>query len=729
MLTQLKNTYMTNIAIIDKSPSSINYSQYFDFPFDVYHLTENGAEKRILKKDITLDIDNIIKEYSKIILVGADAAKHVGKISSVLTFQGHLINDKFIPIVNPSMLTFKPEGKAAFDNAVKNIYDILNGGKSIDHLNLISIDDEKSAEAYLTKVLDEYSDFIALDTETSSFYPRDGYLLGISIAYKEDEGAYISADSINEKVEELLRKISGHPVVFHNAKFDMHFLKYHLNLNFPNFDDTMLLHYCLDETPGTHGLKELALKYANLGDYEKELDTFKRDYCKQNKIKLENFTYDLIPFQTMYKYAATDAVATYRLVRKFHSKVLGSKNLYKVYKNLLIEGTKFLQQIEDNGVPFSIQQLEKAKKEIDVEIEEATKKLYSFDAVHKFEEISNKVFNTNSPAQLRTVLFDILKLPLPDKKTGTGNISTDAEVLDGIDHPLAKLILQIKQLKKIKSTYIDKIIISLDSDSRLRTGFNLSTTTSGRLSSSGKLNMQQLPRDNKIVKKCIAAREGWKIVSQDLKTAEMYIAAALSGDKSLQDIFIQGGDYHGFMAKYKFGLQCHQDEVKVLYPDLRQAAKTVSFEILYKLNYDEEVLKRFPTLKKWLKQMDSQIRENGYVYQFFGRKRRLPNVFSKDKSVANHEVRSGVNALVQGPASDVNLLAAIEMQKYIVNSNMKSKIFALVHDSILAEVPEEEIEHYCKKLKEFTQKDRGLSIPNCPIGIDVGIGNNYAEAG
>jgi DNA polymerase I-like protein with 3'-5' exonuclease and polymerase domains len=627
------------------------------------------------------------------------------------------------------MLTFKPEGKAAFDNAVKNIYDIINGGKIIDHLKLIAIDDENSAEDYLTKVLEEYSDFIALDTETSSFYPRDGYLLGISIAYKEDEGAYISADSINEKVENLLRKISGNPVVFHNAKFDMHFLKYHLNLNFSNFDDTMLLHYCLDETPGTHGLKELALKYANLGDYEKELDTFKRDYCKQNKVKLENFTYDLIPFQTMYKYAATDAVATYRLTRRFYNKVLGSKNLYKVYKNLLLEGTKFLQQIEDNGVPFSKDYLEKAKKEIDIEIEKATKKLYSFDAVHKFEEIHNKIFNTNSPAQLRVVLFDILKLEIPDKKTGTGNISTDAEVLEGINHPLAKLILQIKQLKKIKSTYIDKIILSLDSDNRLRTGFNLSTTTSGRLSSSGKLNMQQLPRDNKIVKKCIAANEGWKIVSQDLKTAEMYIAAALSGDKNLQDIFIQGGDYHGFMAKYKFGLDCHQDEVKLLYPDLRQAAKTVSFEILYKLNYDEEVLKRFPTLKKWLKQMDSQIRENGYVYQFFGRKRRLPNVFSKDKSVANHEVRSGVNALVQGPASDVNLLAAIEMQKYIVNNKMKSRIFALVHDSILAEVPDNEVEHYCKKLKEFTQKDRGLSIPNCPIGVDVGIGNNYAEAG
>lgn len=721
---------MIKIAIVDKAPSNVDYTKYFTFDFDSYHLMDESKEGRILKKDITLNIQNLLDNYDKIILVGADAAKHVGKISSVLTYQGHLVNDKYIPIVNPSMLTFKPEGKAAFENAVRNVHEIVNGNTNKKDITLIAIQDEKEAEVYLTKVITEYKDFIALDTETSALYARDGYLLGVSISYKDDEGAYISADAIDDKVEDLLKYITQLPVVFHNAKFDIPFIKFHLGVDFSSsFDDTMLLHYCLDETPGTHGLKELALKYTDLGDYEKELELFKEEYCKANKVKKEDFTYDLIPFDTICSYAAIDAIVTYRLMKYFSDIVFKSKNLSKVYNDILIPGTKFLLEIEENGVPFSLPVLRKAKEEIDKEINSLEKKLYNFDAVRKFEDKNNKVFNTNSPVQLREVLFDILKLPVPEKKTGTGNISTDAEVLEGIEHPLAKLILQIKQKKKIKSTYIDKVILGLDSDGRLRTGFNLFTTTSGRLSSSGKLNMQQLPRDDKTVKKCIIARDGWKIVSQDLKTAEMYIAAALSGDKELQNIFIQGGDYHGFMAKYKYGLTCHQDEVKILYPDLRQAAKTISFEILYKLNYREEILRRFPKLKAWLMSMEAQIRENGYIYQHFGRKRRLPNVFSKDKQVAAHEVRSGVNALVQGPASDVNLLAAIDMQKYIKLTGMKSKIFALVHDSILAEVPDEEVEHYCSKLKYYTQLDRGISIKNCPIGVDVGIGQNYAEAG
>ncbi len=206
----------------------------------------------------------------------------------------------------------------------------------------------------------------------------------------------------------------------------------------------------------------------------------------------------------------------------------------------------------------------------------------------------------------------------------------------------------------------------------------------------------------------------------------MYIVAALSGDKVLQQIFIDGGDYHSQMAKLKYNLSYTWQEIKEFHPDLRQKAKTVSFEILYKLNLKEEILQRFPKLKKWLTTQSNYIRANGYVYQYFGRKRRLPNVFSSDKGVIDHEIRSGVNALVQGPASDVNLLAGIEMQEYIIENNMKTIIFGLVHDSILAEVPDDEQEIYLTKLAEITQKDRGLSIKNCPIGLDTEIGDDYS---
>ena len=155
-----------------------------------------------------------------------------------------------------------------------------------------------------------------------------------------------------------------------------------------------------------------------------------------------------------------------------------------------------------------------------------------------FEKAEGKDFNPNSTVQLRSLLFDYINLTPTGKKTGTGAHSTDAEVLGQLaeEHAVPKHILEIRQKNKIKTTYLDKIIPNLDRDSRLRTGFNLHGTTSGRLSSSGKLNMQQLPRDNPTVKGCIKAREGHKIVSMDLTTAEVYVAAVLAKDVGLQQL-------------------------------------------------------------------------------------------------------------------------------------------------------------------------------------------------
>ena len=159
---------------------------------------------------------------------------------------------------------------------------------------------------------------------------------------------------------------------------------------------------------------------------------------------------------------------------------------------------------------------------------------------------------------------------------------------------------------------------------------------------------------------------------------------------------------------------------------MRSEVKSVSFEILYKLNLNHDVLKKFKTLKKWLETKILEIETNGYTYQFFGRKRRLPNVFSSDRQVRAHEIRSGCNALVQGPSSDINLLACIDLVNYIKTNNMKSKVFAMVHDSILAEVPDTELDIYTTKLKEFMQKDRGLMIKDTPIKVDIEIGQSYA---
>lgn len=740
---------MEKIAIVDKYNSGHDYSKYFEFKYDTYHLCDENV-KRVLKKDITLEFDP--SEYDYVILVGADPCKHVGKISSVLKYQGYLVENKFLPITNPAMLVFKPEGANAFNKAVENIHKYINGELHDAEVNTILIDDENELMTLLnyldsaTSWKEDPITVISLDSETSALYPRDGYVLGISLAFKTTEGYYISSDAITEEASALLQKIFNKvKVVFHNAKFDFHFFKYHFGWYFRDFEDTMLMHYVLDEKVGTHGLKELVIAYTDLGDYDRPLEEFKTQYCKAHGIKLAQFTYDLIPFDILGAYAALDAVGTLILFHFFRGTVYSSENLSRAYTKLLLKGTEFLAKVEDNGVPFDRQRLLDAQVALTESIATLQKKFYDYDEIHRLEKHVGKLFNPNSVQQLRVLFFDLLNLPVSSKLTGTGKLSVDAEVLEGLSkvHPLPELVLNYKKALKIKSTYIDKVLASLDGDSRLRTSFNLATTTSGRLSSSGKLNMQQLPRKDKTVKYCIKAREGYVIISQDLKTAEMYVVAVLSGDLNLQKVFTSGGDFHSSVAHMVFNLDCEVSEVAEKYPNLRQAAKAISFGILYgsgpakvaetvgcsleeAKGHIKHYFDSFPKLKRWLSAQQKFIKANGFTYSFFGRKRRLPNVFSKDSQISSHEVRSGVNALVQGPASDINLLAGIDMQNYIEKQAMHAKIFGLVHDSILAEVPINEIDTYIEKLAEFTKKDRGLNIPNCPIGLDVEIGFDYS---
>jgi len=716
------------VAVVTKTNTPNILKEYLDEDYDHFYLTDS-KEKKILKKDITLDF-SLLDDYDYVILIGAEASKFIAKIGSVIKYQGTLIDNKYIPLTSPSMLKYNPSASGPFNKAMDNTKSILQGMQIISKAKVFLLENEDEITDLLQQLLDDNPLILALDTETTGLYPRVGYVLGISLTWKDDVGYYLNSDFITDNHVKMIQQAINNAkhVVFHNAKFDIHMLMYHFNLIFNDFDDTMLLHYCLNEQTGTHGLKELCIKYTDLGDYEKDLDIYKKTYCKQNHIKIGDFTYDLIPFEILGKYAGKDTIGTYKLFKLFFDKVHNSLKLWKVYLELLIAGTKALLIIEDNGVPFSKEQLKIEKDTLDSDISELESSIYDFSVIHEFEKNTNKIFNTNSTYHKREILFDMLHLKGIGKRTATGALSVDAEVMEDLanQHELPKLMSKIAKDKKIRSTYIDKILLHLDTDSRLRTNFNLQTTTSGRLSSSGTLNMQQLPRKNKAPKRCIKARDGWKIVSGDLGTAEMYIVSVLSGDPILQSIFRNGEDYHSMIAKYKYDLPYTDKEIKEFHSELRQSAKTVSFEILYKLNFNEPILQKFKILEKWLKKQKADILSNGYIYQFFGRKRRLPDVFSTNRQVRDHEIRSGVNALVQGPSSDINLLACIDLVNYIKNNNMKAKVFAMVHDSILAEVPDNELELYSKKLKEFMQKDRGLSIKGTPIKVDIEIGSSYA---
>lgn len=745
---------MPKVALIETKVSRNNWDNLFGgaFAYDQYQLCSDPSIKKVLKVNCDIDIDT--SQYDWIILVGSESLKYFTKINSVTEYSGKKVESKFLPVINPAMLAFKPEAKKTWETSKDNIIKYINGEIKdviIDESIAFGITDSREAEKFIDEALAHEGKMIALDSETSNLYPRNGYMLGLSLCYDGERGAYIDTNCIDEVVESKLQELfNKKTVIFHNAKFDLAWFEYHFKFDFPNIEDTMLLSYLVNENPGHHGLKALALKYTPYGDYEKPMYDWIDAYRKEHRILKNEFRWEEIPFETMKTYAAMDAVVTFKVYEKF-VKIKQNEKLLWVYDNLLIPGTRFLLSTQENGVPFDPERLHISQDLMQQNIDDAIKALYSEGKIAQFEKLNGKPFNPNSTVQLRSLLFDFIGLNPTGKKTGTGQQSTDAEVLTELAEKseIPKHILAIRQKSKIKNTYLDKIIPQLDKDSRLRTSFNLHSTTSGRLSSSGKLNMQQIPRDNPIVKGCIKASTGSQIVAMDLTTAEVYVAAKLANDEALMNVFRQGGNFHSTIAKTVFKLPCAASEVAELYPYKRQAAKAVTFGIMYgagphkisqqvtkdsgkhfSVQEASEVIQsyfnQFHKLKSWIEKNQKFIESNGFVYSFFGRKRRLPNVKSEDKATRGHTVRSGLNFLVQSTASDVNLLGGIEMSQWIKANGKKARIFALVHDSILAEVPHDEIDEYIEQLTECIQRDRGLSISGAPIGCDFDIGDDYS---
>ena len=739
------------IALIDKAPNKNNYKKFFDFEFEHFHMSSVPITK-LLKKDVDLDID--CELYDLVILVGSEAAKEYAKITSITTHAGLLVKDRYVCISNPAMLIFKPEGKADFDKSVEKVKQLALGNHQKTVVgDFKGIDTKKEAKEFLLEVLENADNYVAIDTEGTALYPRDGYVLGVSISYKLLHGRYILTDILNEENIRLLQDIiNKFDIVLHNMKYDIKMMEYHLGVKFrpKHVHDTMVMHYTLDEN-GEHGLKALALKYTEYGDYDAPLEAFKKDYCSKHGILQENFTYDLIPFDIICVYAAKDTGVTLELFHKFYPLLQKNDKLMYVYHNILLPGTLFLMRMEEVGIPISKERMQAANEYLEKEILAAKEKIYEFEEIRKFEKVEGIIFNPQSVQQLRKVLFDYVGLTPTGKLTATGAISTDAEVLEELsaEHPLPKAILTVRQLSKMRNTYISKILPELDKDSRIRTNFNLIFTTSGRLSSSGKFNAQQIPRDNPIIKGCIYAPEGYSIISQDLQTGEMYYAAVLSGDRNLQKVFLSKEDFHSSIAKMVFDLEGEVKDIKKLYGAERQSAKAISFGILYgsgpqkvsdtvstatgeyygveRANEDiKAYFTKFSKLKNWLRERKEFIEANGFTYSFFGRKRRLINVFSSDKGIASHEVRSGINSEVQSLCSDVNLLGAMDSEVELNARGIDAHIFMLVHDSIVVLVKDEDVEVTKEILKRNTQKDRGCSIPGCPIGVDQDVGKDYS---
>ena len=735
----------------EKDAEGVIGKYFSDADFDIKFLCSTKKEK-ILKKDVDLELEEL-NSYKLICPIGAESLKYTAGYTGVQKYNGVFIEKKYLPIMHPNMTIFKPQLNddivSAFSK-IKPILDDENVGKEIDKdYQFIETQDQ------LEKILPQYEevDTIVVDIETTSLSARKGVIIGIAMSSREHQGHFVSLDVVMNNFDYFFDLFANKRCVFHNAKFDMQFMEDSLGFVFDRWEDTMLLHYCLEESVGTHGLKPLALRFTDLGDYEKELDDYKKTFARRNKIKLADFNYGMLPMDILAPYACKDGDATFQLYNKFKPLVDKSEEFVSLYNTILKPATRALKVLERTGGPINLAQLERLDEEYKIDIEECIEEISQHSAVQRFERLHKKTFNPNSTMQLRQLFFEIIGLK-SKKKTATGAQSVDKEVLQTLEHPLAHAVLDLREKSKLSGTYISNIVKGLDKDNRLRSGFNIQGTTSGRLSSSGNLNYQNIPRDNKDIKKLFKARDGYKIVQCDLGTAEVYYAAVLSNDSFLQQAFIDKLDFHSYVAKQMFNLSCEISDIKKYYPNERQYAKAITFGIMYQagpakiaetVNKDaaagEEITKaqssqfinkyfrEAKSLKRFIDDSNKQIENHAFIYSHFGRKRRLPESKSPNKGVSSHAVRSGVNFLVQSVASDINLLGVIDLIDWVQDNGYADDIltFTVVHDSIVSEVREDLIDIYVENAKRCIQKDRGLSIPNCPIKVDFEVGDSWGN--
>ena len=508
---------MTNVCFVfasaaEKTPKKIIDKFIKDVDYDVKFLSSSSKDK-ILKKDIDLDLEEL-DSYKLICPIGAESLKYTAGMTGIQKYNGIHIEKKYLPIMHPNMIVFKPQLQEDICAAFGKIKPILSDENLHIEVekNYEAIDTQEMFDKYITELSNAHT--IVVDIETSSVSPYTGTILGIAISSREHQGLYISIEVVENNIETLSDLFLSKICIFHNAKFDIHYLNHHLGFTFPNWEDTMLLHYCLEESVGTHGLKPLAMRFTDLGDYERELDEYKKTFARKNKIKLADFSYAMLPDGILAPYACKDADATFQLYNKFKPLVDKSKEFNKLYHDILKPATNALMVLEKNGGPINMDKLVGIDDEYQIDIEECMAEITLHPDVKRFERVFEKTFNPNSTVQLRQLFQDVCNIKLT-KKTATGAASVDKEVLQSLDHSLAKAILDLREKSKMSGTYLSNIINGVDKDGRLRSGFNIHGTTSGRLSSSGNLNYQNIPRDNKDIKKIFAARPGYKIIQCD----------------------------------------------------------------------------------------------------------------------------------------------------------------------------------------------------------------------
>ena len=630
-------------------------------------------------------------------------------LSSVISAYGE-------PELKENSIAAKPEKKQ--QNISKKNYHLITSEKQID---------EWINEA-------EEAGELAIDTETSSLDAHQADLIGISLSTKIGKACYIpighkfkgclKKEAVIKKLKPLLEDKSVKKIG-QNIKFDFIILfKQGINMN--SMEDTMLMSYVLDAGKNRHNmdtLSEIHLQHKTIS-FKEIVGTGKKE-----------INFSDVELDKAMEYAAEDADITYRLYKIFSKNLKLEKltNIYSIFEKPLI---KILAFMEIEGIKIDNKFLKVLSEKFEKKINKLEKEVF---------KISKKEFNIGSPKQLGEIIYNDLKIAVL-KKTRKGSFATNATVLEDLafkGHKFPQLILDWRQVSKLKNTYSDSLPEHINpTTKRIHTSFLLAATTTGRLASSDP-NLQNIPiksEDGKDIRKAFTAEKGFTLISADYNQIEMRILADLADVKELKKAFSNNEDIHSLTASQVFNI-----DIKKINQDMRRKAKAINFGIIYGIsqyglakqinvsNHEADeflnaYFSRFPEIKIYMEDTIKFCRKSGYVNNIFGRRSHFNGINDKNFNVRNFQERAAINAPIQGSASEIMRIAMIRLSKKLKDiKNNKAKILLQIHDELIFEVPEKEVENVTKIIKEemTSVRDSDLHSFSIPLTVDVNIGDNW----
>ena len=592
---------------------------------------------------------------------------------------------------------------------------------------------EEQFESWLAQL--EAAKLFAFDTETTSLDYMQAEIVGVSFAVEAGKAAYLplahnylgapeqlDRDKCLARLKPLLEDASR-AKLGQNLKYDANVLANHdIALRGIDFD-TMLESYVLDSTATRHDMDSLALKY--LGHSTIHFEDIAGKGAKQ-------ITFDQVKVEEAGPYAAEDADITLRLHETLWPRLEGEPSLRSVFEEIEIPLVPVLSSIERNGALLDRELLRQQSDELGHRMLELEKEAH---------DLAGGEFNLGSPKQLGEILFEKLELPVL-RKTPKGAPSTAEEVLVelALDYPLPKVILQHRSLSKLKSTYTDKLPEMIDPRTgRVHTSYHQAVAATGRLSSSDP-NLQNIPirtEEGRRVRQAFIAPEGYRIVAADYSQIELRIMAHLSGDEGLLTAFREGLDVHRATASEVFSTAL--DEVS---DEQRRKAKAINFGLIYGMSafglarqlhlgrneaqdYIDLYFQRYPGVQAYMNDTRALAHDRGYVETLFGRRLYLPEINARNKMRQQAAERTAINAPMQGTAADIIKRAMLRVDRWLQDSSVDARIIMQVHDELVLEVAEPQLEAVCDRVCQEMAESAELEVP---LLVEAGIGFNWDEA-